>query len=448
MFGRGDEATRRHRTRIPTHPPGWKEAPELRAFSVERVDAGADALRWTGPGDRCAIGAHASNDLVLDDATVSRFHCELKANEDGVRIVDLGSRNGTAVDGLRVRDAWLKDGSLVTLGAVALRFRWSDGHFRVPAAQRDHFGALVGTSPRMRAVFAMLERYASSEATVLVEGETGTGKQGAAEALHEESARASGPFVVVDCGAVPATLIESELFGHERGAFTGAHAARVGAFEAANGGTLFLDEVGELPLDLQPKLLRVLEERTVRPLGATQQRPVNVRVVAATNRDLRAEVNAGTFRPDLYYRLAVLKLEMPPLRERTEDLPLLVNTLLDRMNVTGDERERLTAPDFLEQLRWGAWPGNVRELRNYLERARVIEGDLSPAPALDSKPPLPLVDLSVPYAEARRRALDDFERMYATALLEKHGSVSAAARAAGITRVYLHRLLRRHGVRN
>jgi DNA-binding NtrC family response regulator len=447
MYGRDDEATRRFRTRIPTHPPGWKEAPELRAFSMEPVDAGADVFRWTGPGDRCAIGAHPSNDLVLTDETVSRFHCELHATEDGVRVVDLGSRNGTVVDGLRVRDAWLKDGSLVRFGAVALRFRWSEGHFRVPAARRDRFGSLVGSSPRMRAVFAMLERFAASDATVLVEGETGTGKQGAAEALHEEGARAGGPFVVVDCGAVPATLIESELFGHERGAFTGAETARRGAFAAADGGTLFLDEIGELPLELQPKLLRVLEQRTVRPLGAVAERRVNVRVVAATNRDLRAEVNAGRFRPDLYYRLAVLKVDLPPLRERTEDLPLLVSTLLGRMEATVEERARLTAPEFLEQLRWGAWPGNVRELRNYLERARVVEGELSPPPARDSSAP-PAVDPTLPYAEARRRALAAFERAYASALLERHGSVAAAARAAGITRVYLHRLLRRHGVKD
>jgi DNA-binding NtrC family response regulator len=267
--------------------------------------------------------------------------------------------------------------------------------------------------------------------------------------VHETSRRRGGPFVVVDCAAVPATILESELFGHERASFTGASGRRVGAFEEASGGTVFLDEIGELPLDLQPKLLRVLERHEIRRIGSNQYFPVDVRVVAATNRDLRTEVNGGRFRADLYYRLAVLKIVLPPLRQRPEDIPLLVEVLLEHLPATEEQAAALRAPHFLEELRRASWPGNVRELRNYLERCLVFDE----APAWSGgdgevdRGPVPH-GADVPFVEARRQALNVFERDYLADLMSRHhGKVSAAARAAGIDRNYLYRLLDRHRLR-
>jgi two-component system response regulator GlrR len=303
----------------------------------------------------------------------------------------------------------------------------------------------------LRATFALLERAAATTATVLLDGETGTGKGAMAEAIHVESARKDKPFVVVDCAALSPTLLDSELFGHERGAFTGADRARAGAFEEADGGTVFLDEIGELPLELQPKLLRVLENREVRRVGQNTRRPIDVRLIAATNRDLRAEVNAGRFRADLYYRLAVVKITAPPLRARPDDLPALVRAMLTAMAATPEELAALTGPDVMARLAANAWPGNVRELRNYLERSLVLQGPAplagagSTAAALAAPPTAALaIDPSVPYALARRRMLDGFERAYAEAVLAAHdGKVAAAARAAGIARFSFYRLLRR-----
>ena len=306
-----------------------------------------------------------------------------------------------------------------------------------------------------------MEKAAASDATVLLEGETGTGKGQAAEAIHHASARAGKPFVVVDCGAIPANLLESELFGHEKGAFTGAQAKRAGAFEETAGGTIFLDEIGELPLDLQPKLLRAIENRHVRALGTSVYRPVDVRIIAATNRDLRAEVNQSRFRADLFFRLSVVRIVMPPLRQRPEDMELLVRKLLRGLGAGEAILARFCAPDFVAGLSRSAWPGNVRELRNYLERCLVFEEpmplseDPGTGPAITVPPSLAAsatgaasaVDPAVEYTEARRQALEAFERAYVRELLNAHGGrVSAAARAAGIGRVYLYRLMRRHGV--
>lgn len=318
------------------------------------------------------------------------------------------------------------------------------------------FGELVGTSEVMRCVFSALEQCAASDATVLIEGDTGTGKEGAAHAIHEASARRSAPFVVVDCGAVAASLIETELFGHERGAFTDAVASRAGAFEQAAGGTLFLDEIGELPLALQPKLLRVLEQKTVRRVGATEQQKLDVRVVAATHRDLRREMQEGRFRSDLYFRLAVLKVNLPPLAARREDIAGLVRVLLERFGATTTQCARFTAPDFLANIAQAPWPGNVRELRNYLERCLVMDKELPmteldterEAPAYSSPPSGSPIDAAMSYEEARKRAIAAFERNYLEALLDRsHGNVSRAARDAGMDRVYLHRLIRRHALR-
>ncbi|HEU5060666.1 MAG TPA: sigma 54-interacting transcriptional regulator [Kofleriaceae bacterium] len=421
----------------------------VRRFRLNVLDGPDAGASYQSVEDRCSIGSHESNHLVLSDPTVSRFHCEVVIDAAGPRIVDLDSKNGTLVDGMRVREAWLKAGCVIHVGRTSVSFELDTAVNRVPVAEATRLGPLAGTSVAMRTVFAQLERAAHSDATLLLEGETGTGKEGSARVVHESSRRRGGPFVVVDCAAVPATILESELFGHERASFTGASGRRVGAFEEAGGGTVFLDEIGELPLDLQPKLLRVLERREIRRIGSNQYFPVDVRVVAATNRDLRTEVNGGRFRADLYYRLAVLKIVLPPLRQRPEDIPLLVDTLLEQLPATDEQAAALRSPGFLDELRRASWPGNVRELRNYLERCLVFDeapawsGADDGSEEVDREP-----GAELPFVEARRQALAGFERVYLADLMNRHrGKVSAAARAAGIDRNYLYRLLDRHGLR-
>jgi DNA-binding NtrC family response regulator len=320
------------------------------------------------------------------------------------------------------------------------------------------FGRMVGRSAVTRSLFELLQRAATSEATVLIEGETGTGKEATAEAIHSEGDRKDGPFVVIDCGAIPPQLLESELFGHERGSFTGAVAARQGAFEAASGGTIFLDEIGELTLDLQPKILRVLERRHVKRVGSPHYVNIDVRVIAATNRSLKAEVQAQRFRSDLYYRLAVVQVKLPPLRERLSDLPLLVENMLRSL---GRDQEpiasSLRTQPFLERLMHYRWPGNVRQLRNYVERCVALDDATLPT-NLDTMPPPPsgaplegidAIDITQPLKFARERCVGNFERRYLEALLRKHNNnVSAAARAAEVDRIHFYRLLWKHGLRD
>ena len=318
------------------------------------------------------------------------------------------------------------------------------------------FGRMVGQSVAMRSLFSLLRRASASDATVLIEGETGTGKEVSALAIHEESTRVKGPFVVVDCGAIPSQLLESELFGYERGAFTGAIAPRTAAFEAADGGTIFLDEIGELNLDLQPKILRALESRKVKRVGSNIYTPIDVRVVAATNRSLRDEVAAKRFRSDLYYRLAVLHIKLPPLRERKSDLPALVEDVVEQLGLGGSEEAAvLRSPHFIDQLAAYHWPGNVRQLRNYLERRVALGEAVAPPGAETSPPPMaskaeePLIDLDQPLKTAREEWNSIFEARYLAALLARHDdNVTAAARSAGINRVHLHRLLRKYGLRD
>ena len=416
----------------------------IRKFSVS-VMSGPDAGETcASESDRLVIGTHRSAGMVLSDRAVSRFHLELILEGDRIRLRDLGSRNGTRVEGVQVMDAFLGDGATIAIGQTRLKLTAGDERVALPVSSADRFGLLVGSSPALRAAFALLERAARSDATVLLEGETGTGKDAAAESIHRASARSEGPLVVVDCGAIPADLLESELFGHEKGAFTGAVAARQGAFQAAHRGTIFLDEIGELDIALQPKLLRALENREVKPVGRATYEPVDVRVIAATNRALRSEVNSRRFRSDLYYRLAVLEVRLPPLRERKEDLPLLVDCILDRMGI-GERPEAalLRSAEFKSALERHEWPGNVRELRNYLERCL----------ALRSQPPLGQAAAPVPAGERpdvslpMRQARDNFLRHYLAEILARHESVSAAARAAGVDRIHFYRLLRRHGLR-
>ncbi|HEX2735280.1 MAG TPA: sigma 54-interacting transcriptional regulator [Polyangiaceae bacterium] len=423
-----------------------QRAPALQRFRLQALEGAKGGQVWESTGSRMTLGSHPSNDVVLDDPAVSRFHCELKVTPRGVWLEDLGSSNGTTLDGVAIGKALLRVGSVVRLGRAVLQFQPVDHAVILPLSTRTEFGDLVGNSWAMRQAFALLERAAASDATVLIEGETGTGKEGAAEAIHTHSLRGTEPFIVVDCSALPANLLESELFGHERGAFTGATERRIGAFEAAHKGTLFLDEIGELPLDLQPKLLRVLEKREIRRVGSNQHQLVDVRVVAATNRDLRSLVNAGTFRSDIYYRLAVLHVALPALRERPEDFSALITSLGTRLGVSKTLIDELTTAESLARLQRGAWPGNVRELRNFVERCGVMQQTL-PLAGPDASSALE-VDTKLSFAEAKQRLVDQFERRYLSALLQQTGgNVSQAARHADLDRPYLYKLLYRHGVR-
>jgi transcriptional regulator with PAS, ATPase and Fis domain len=397
--------------------------------------------------ERIVIGADPSADIVVDDSAMSKFHCEIRIRDGAATLRDLGSRNGTLVDRVPVIEAPLRPGALLSMGRTTLRFDVGTRDVEIPLSAREQFGRLRGTSIGMRAAFHALEAAATSDATVLLQGESGTGKELAAESIHLESARRDGPFVVIDCGAIPASLLEAELFGHEAGAFTGATSMRIGTFEAATGGTVFLDEIGELALDLQPKLLRAIERREIQRIGSTQRIPVDVRIVAATNRNLQQEVNAKRFRTDLYYRLAVLVVKLPPLRERATDLQGLVDAILDDLRAADSPMATsLRRGELLPELLRHEWPGNVRELRNYIEACLVRQETVAHDVVMPSgEPP---IDASQPLALVRERWVRHIERRYLEQLLLLHSNnVSAAARAAGIDRVHLHRLLARAGLR-
>ncbi len=408
------------------------------------------------------IGKSSDNDLVLSDDTVSRSHCEILRDQRGFLVRDLGSTNGTLLDGAEIREAYLSPGSTLSVGKVELKLRPYAERFEPMPSERESFGEVVGRSLRMRELFGLCERLAPTDASVLLGGETGTGKDVLARAIHQHSQRKKGPLIVVDCGAVSSSLIESELFGHEKGAFTGALAQRAGAFELAHGGTVFLDEVGELPLDLQPKLLRVLETRSFRRLGGSKEIRVDIRVIAASKRNLLTEVERGKFREDLFFRLSVVQLELPPLRERREDIPLLARHLLAKI----DEKAGAgLAPldvgrDVLDVLASHDWPGNVRELRNVLERAVYLNRSaghtslslqalpLGPRQSRAEPGELAAFEPGLSYREQRARFEEMFEKRYVQWLLERHeNNVSAAAREAEMDRKYLHKLAKKHGLK-
>ncbi|HEY4058934.1 MAG TPA: sigma 54-interacting transcriptional regulator [Kofleriaceae bacterium] len=432
LFGSGE-------TRTYAEVPAFRL--RTRAIHVEIVDGPAAGQTANLPGPSARVGSARDCDLVIGDATVSRHHATLAVEDQGVRVIDAHSRNGTWVDGLRVYDALARPDSTIKLGGTTIRLRLGSDEIDVPLSPHDRFGGLHGTSAGMRRVFSMLERIAATDTTLLIEAETGTGKDLAAEAVHEASSRATGPFIVFDCSSVSASLIESELFGHVKGAFTGANNDRAGAFEAADGGTLFLDEIGELPIDLQPKLLRVLENREVRRIGANQRRAVDVRVIAATNRSLAQEVERGRFREDLYYRLAVVRMTMPPLRERPEDIPLLARHFAKMHELPSH---------VIDEMRARAWPGNVRELRNAVERAISLGFPASPDEAPRAAPvPAVAIDLSVPLKDARDAMSEAFERAYLAAALEKTGgNATRAAQIAGVSRKFVQRALDRYHLRD
>jgi DNA-binding NtrC family response regulator len=396
------------------------------------------------------VGSGPGNEVLLTDPTISRRHLVIEPGPVGVVLRDLGSTNGSFVQGARFQELTLGFGTEVTIGQTTLKYVPEEEYLDLAPSDEESFGALAGRDPKLRKLFRLLSDVAASDATVLIEGETGTGKELFAEEIHRHSARRDGPFVVFDCGAVPKELIESALFGHLRGAFTGAVSDRPGAFEEADGGTLFLDEIGELATEVQPSLLRALDKRAVRRVGGTSYSQVSVRVVAATNRNLRAEIAARQFREDLYYRLAVVRMQVPPLRERLADIPLLIERFTRQLS---GGRALAVAPEALERLRRHAWPGNVRELRNVIERACALShgGELELDEAFDEKavgPSAGAVDIDLPFKEAKARVIDSFEREYIRAQLKRHeGNLSAAARAAEVDRKHFRELLRKHGLR-
>jgi len=398
--------------------------------------------------DPVVIGRDAGAQIALDDPEVSAMHCELRAVNEGMLVRDLGSTNGTFAGGMRVREAIVSSPTTLTVGRSNVLLEPSTAQ-RVDVGYSDRFGPLLGRSPRMRRVFSVLERIAPTPLSILILGETGTGKELVARAAHDASPRQKKPFVVLDCGSIPATLAESILFGHEKGSFTGATERRTGLLAEADGGTLFLDELGELPLDLQPKLLRALSERQVKRVGASSFEAIDVRILAATRRDLAADMNGGRFRSDLYFRIAQVRLELPPLREREADIPMLVE---DVCALAGKREHAGAVVAWIEE-RMGShdWPGNVRELVNVASVAATlahIPGAIDDVLALTREPGESAPRASVTaYNEAKRAALATFDRDYFTSLAAAAaGNISEMARRSGMERHHVRAYLRKLGI--
>jgi DNA-binding NtrC family response regulator len=389
---------------------------------------------------RLLVGQSPICELRLSDPAVSRRHLALDVAHGRLRVTDLGSTNGTAVNGLRIHEALLQGGEEIRLGATVLSVSRGPSRSRPAPSGGQGFGRLAGVSEEMRRLYPLCRRLADAAVPVIIEGETGTGKEVLAESLHEQGPRARGPFVVFDCTAVAPSLMESELFGHEKGAFSGATAARRGLFEQAHGGTLLIDEIGDLDLSLQPKLLRVLERGEVRRVGGDRPIAVDVRILAATRLDLDLEVQERRFRDDLFHRLAVGRIELPPLRERQGDIRVLAQIFWAALRGAPEGLD----PGVLARWERYDWPGNVRQLRNSVTRHFSV-GDLEEAagspdgiPAQSSTATLEqILDASLPFGQARQRTLADFERRYVERALAKHGgNVARAAAASGLARRY------------
>lgn len=412
--------------------------------------------------NKVSVGKRETNDLAIKDKTVSRNHLEIEYTADSFLLRDLDSTNGTYLNGSRVKEAYLAPGDMIKIGNSILEFTAYDEKIKIEPSEQTSFGAMVGSSRKMRQIFAILEKISSTQASVIIEGETGTGKDLVARAVHDNSARKQRPFVVFDCSAVAPNLIESELFGHERGAFTGAVKSRRGAFEAAHTGTIFLDEIGELTLDLQPKLLRALEQREIKRVGSNVSVSIDVRVICATNKNLRQEIAAGRFREDLYYRLSVVKINLPSLRERPEDIPTMVERFLTTAHYnklpSGQLKVTRVDDDAMKRLARYEWPGNVRELHNVVERAvSFVEGDAITRAHLDfifaemehgeERTDRMHVDPDMPFKDAKQHVVEAFEKEYLVELLKRHGhNLSKASREAKIDRKHLRNLLKKYDI--
>jgi DNA-binding NtrC family response regulator len=470
---------------------GSDKAPtlHLRRCTLSPVAGGPDLAF---DKDEITVGAMEENDVVLHDDTVSRYHCKIVQEDTGYVLVDLRSTNGTFINKVRIREAYLKPGCTIAVGQQQLKFNARDEQVEIVPSDADRCGDIIGRNQRMREIYAIIEKISPTNTTVVIEGETGTGKEVVAQSIHQMSARARGPLIIFDCGAVPPNLIESELFGHEKGSFTGAVMTRQGLFELADSGSLFLDELGELPIDLQPKLLRALEQREVRRVGSSKPLKVDVRIIAATNRNLESEVREGRFRQDLFYRLSVVRLHLPALRERPDDIPLLTSHFLKSQKYNrgtdGQARVRSVSAGAMQSLMNYDWPGNVRELVNVVERAvSFCDGDViqtedlpdhireararTPRPVVRAggqahagqvhqgsgrapppvseppRPPSELIGGDVTFKDAKERWVSSFERDYIVSLLKRHGgNISHAAREADIDRKYFRKLMKKYDI--
>ncbi len=438
---------------------GGGETLTLKKYRLTVIEGPDEGLAQSFERRLVLLGVSPDADFVLNDPSVSRIHAQIDVDGSGYHLIDKNSKNGCWLGPWRVKDFFLEPGCVFKLGRTTLRFDVTEDEVDIHFSSRDRFGAMIGRSKEMREIFALLERVSPTDATVLIEGESGPGKELVARAIHDHSKRKSAPFIVFDCSAVARELIESELFGHARGAFTGATSARKGAFEQADGGTLFLDELGELELDLQPKLLRAIETQEIRPVGGTQTVKVSVRIVAATNRNLIHEVREGNFRQDLYYRFEIIKVKMPPLRDRAEDIPLLIERFLAQAVESTGRQGLNIAYNTMEKLKKHRWPGNVRELKNFVSRASLLaDSDRIETRYLNfqAQPPPPVeaaaevtgdvvpFDVSLPFKEAKQNLVDTFETRYWVRLLEQtDGNISKAARVSGMHRKSVAYILKR-----
>ena len=428
---------------------GSTQARVLHWFVRGGVAKGPDGKTLAIEVDPIVIGRDPGAQMIISDPEVSALHCELRGVNEGILVKDLGSTNGTFIGALRVREVVVTRTAEITVGQSTVLLEPTPSKHRVEVGFAERFGALVGNAPKMRRVFSVLEKIAATPLSVLILGETGTGKELVAKAIHDESLRKDKPFVVVDCGSIPEALAECLLFGHEKGSFTGANERRKGALAEADGGTLFLDELGELPIELQPKLLRALAERQIKRVGASTFEPMDVRVLAATRRDLGAEMNAGRFRSDLFFRIAQVRVELPALRERLGDLPLLVEDICKKVG-----RAQHTA----EVVRWiesrmGSydWPGNVRELVNVASVAATLADtpdaiDDVLTLARDTPGSAPQ-KAATAFSEAKRQSVASFEREYfATLSRSAKGNVSEMARQSGMERHHVRAYLRKYAI--
>jgi len=432
--------------RIPVE--GDKEFPFRSGKMV--VISGVDLQKTFAIGGKeVTIGSQQDNYCVLNDPTVSRHHAVIEEAGKGYVLRDLGSTNGTYLNEIRIKEAYLEYGSVIGLGNTRLQFVPLEERVEIPPSEEDYFGDVFGRSLEMRRIFTMLKKISPSDITVTIEGETGTGKELVARGIHFSSQRARGPFVVIDCGSISKNLMESELFGHEKGAFTGATQTHRGAFEVAHGGTIFIDEIGELGLEMQPKLLRVLEQREVRRVGGNEVFKVDVRVIAATNKDLISEVQKGRFREDLFYRISVVRIHLPSLRERGEDIPLLAQQFARELSGPyGGGGDMAVSAEALEILRHYHWPGNVRELKNIITRAM----------AMGDGKVLRLRDFITPLSSEQRtqapsldslvgKTLEEIEKAAIAKTLDVHGgNKSAAARVLGIAYSTLYEKIKKYGL--